>query len=128
MFEFHDLQRNVTFWEGYDENSFIGKWVDDGIWSDKEYWKLENDLLRIKKKHPYPKDIPREIVAGIFRINELLMVSNWTLFEIESSPWLSDEVNIYDRFERFKVMVRCLFLGENIENSSFYYYYKEEKI
>ncbi|MDM1031970.1 Imm41 family immunity protein [Neisseria meningitidis] len=45
MCEFKDIIRNVPYFEGYDENSFIGKWYDDGVWDDEEYWKLENDLI-----------------------------------------------------------------------------------
>ncbi|MGN5421728.1 Imm41 family immunity protein, partial [Neisseria meningitidis] len=33
-----DIIRNVPYFEGYDENSFIGKWYDDGVWDDEEYW------------------------------------------------------------------------------------------
>jgi len=39
MCEFKDIIRNVPYFEGYDENSFIGKWYDDGVWDDEEYWK-----------------------------------------------------------------------------------------
>lgn len=125
MDKFYNLKRNVTFWEGYDENSFIGKWVDDGIWSDSEYWKLELDLIKVKEKYPYPSNIPREITAGIFRIIELLIIPNWEQFEIEASPWLSDEVTIYERYERFKVMIRYLFTGEELDSRIFDYVYEK---
>ena len=45
MCEFKDFRRNIPCFEEYDENSFIGKWYDDGVWDDEEYWKLENDLI-----------------------------------------------------------------------------------
>ncbi|HFC6846710.1 TPA: Imm41 family immunity protein, partial [Neisseria meningitidis] len=65
MCEFKDFRRNIPCFEEYDENSFIGKWYDDGVWDDEEYWKLENDLIEVRKKYPYPMDIPRDIVIGI---------------------------------------------------------------
>ncbi|MEF1793002.1 Imm41 family immunity protein, partial [Neisseria gonorrhoeae] len=65
MCEFKDIIRNVPYFEVYDENSFIGKWYDDGVWDDEEYWKLENDLIEVRRKYPYPMDIPRDIVIGI---------------------------------------------------------------
>lgn len=45
MCELKNFRRNIPCFEGYDENSFIGKWYDDGVWDDEEYWKLENDLI-----------------------------------------------------------------------------------
>ncbi|EMS2963584.1 hypothetical protein KTT08_001981, partial [Neisseria gonorrhoeae] len=48
MCELKNFRRNITYFEGYDENSFIGKWYDDGVWDDEEYWKLENDLIEVR--------------------------------------------------------------------------------
>ncbi|MFQ1023866.1 Imm41 family immunity protein [Avibacterium paragallinarum] len=42
-----NFYRNVTCFEEYDENSFIGRWLDYSEWDDEEYWKLEKDLLKI---------------------------------------------------------------------------------
>ncbi|HFA3116574.1 TPA: immunity 41 family protein, partial [Neisseria gonorrhoeae] len=102
MCEFKDFRRNIPCFEEYDENSFIGKWYDDGVWDDEEYWKLENDLIEVRRKYPYPMDIPRDIVIGIGTIIEFLMVPNWKLFEIKASPWLPDSVGINERYERLK--------------------------
>lgn len=49
MCEFKDFRRNIPCFKEYDENSFIGKWYDDGVWDDEEYWKLENDLIEVRK-------------------------------------------------------------------------------
>ena len=49
MCEFKDFRRNIPCFKEYDENSFIGKWYDDGVWDDEEYWKLENDLIKVRK-------------------------------------------------------------------------------
>ncbi|HEZ3700382.1 TPA: hypothetical protein WIA18_002132, partial [Neisseria meningitidis] len=53
MCEFKDFRRNIPCFEEYDENSFIGKWYDDGVWDDEEYWKLENALIEVRRKYPY---------------------------------------------------------------------------
>ena len=49
MNDLKDFYRNITYCEEYDENSFIGKWLDYGEWADDEYWKLEQSLLKIAK-------------------------------------------------------------------------------
>ncbi len=71
-------------------------------------------------------DIPRDIVVDIFVIIDFLMVPNWELFEIEASPWLSDEVTIYERYERFKTVVRYLFTGEVLKPGIFDYINEQE--
>ncbi|HEZ2310477.1 TPA: immunity 41 family protein [Neisseria meningitidis] len=125
MCEFKDIIRNVPYFEGYDENSFIGKWYDDGVWDDEEYWKLENDLIEVRKKYPYPMDIPRYVVIGISTIIDFLMVPNWKLFEIKASPWLPDSVGINERYERLKTMLRYIFTEKDIVNVRFDYYNKK---
>ncbi|WP_096121670.1 immunity 41 family protein, partial [Neisseria meningitidis] len=109
----------------YDENSFIGKWYDDGVWDDEEYWKLENALIEVRKKYPYPMDIPRDIVIGIGSIIDFLMVQNWKLFEIKASPWLPKSIKINERYERFRVMLRYIFTEKDIVNVRFDYYNKK---
>ncbi|EPH7779962.1 immunity 41 family protein [Neisseria gonorrhoeae] len=125
MCEFKDFRRNIPCFEEYDENSFIGKWYDDGVWDDEEYWKLENDLIEVRRKYPYPMDIPRDIVIGIGTIIEFLMVPNWKLFTIKSSPWLPDSVGIHERYERLKTMLRYIFTEKDIVNVQFDYYNKK---
>ncbi|ADY95013.1 TPA: immunity 41 family protein [Neisseria meningitidis] len=125
MCELKNFRRNITCFEGYDENSFIGKWYDDGVWDDEEYWKLENDLIEVRKKYPYPMDIPRYVVIGIGTIIDFLMVPNWKLFEIKASPWLPDSVGINERYERLKTMLRYIFTEKDIVNVQFDYYNKK---
>lgn len=115
MKKFKDLERNVTFSEEYDENSFIGKWYDYEVWSDEEYWKLEKALIEIRETYPLPEDIPRETVLKIFRIMELMIVPNWLNFSIEPSLWVTDKITIYERYERLKQVVKSVFSGEKIE-------------
>ena len=125
MCELKNFRRNITCFEGYDENSFIGKWYDDGVWDDEEYWKLENDLIEVRKKYPYPMDIPRYVVIGIGTIIDFLMIPNWKLFEIKASPWLPDSVGIHERYERFTTMLRYIFTEKDIVNVRFDYYNKK---
>ncbi|HFC7820451.1 TPA: immunity 41 family protein [Neisseria meningitidis] len=125
MCELKNFRRNITCFEGYDENSFIGKWYDDGVWDDEEYWKLGNDLIEVRKKYPYPMDIPRYVVIGIGTIIDFLMVPNWKLFEIKASPWLPDSVGINERYERLKTMLRYIFTEKDIVNVQFDYYNKK---
>ncbi|EMU3634540.1 immunity 41 family protein, partial [Neisseria gonorrhoeae] len=122
MCEFKDFRRNIPCFEEYDENSFIGKWYDDGVWDDEEYWKLENALIEVRKKYPYPMDIPRDIVIGIGTIIDFLMVQNWKLFEIKASPWLPKSVKINERYERFRVMLRYIFTDLDVEDWKFFYF------
>ena len=127
MCEFKDFRRNIPCFEEYDENSFIGKWYDDGVQDDEEYWKLENDLIEVRKKYPYPMDIPRYVVIGIGTIIDFLMVPNWKLFEIKASPWLPDSVGINERYERLKTMLRYIFTEKDIVNVQFDYYNKKQQ-
>ena len=127
MCEFKDFRRNIPCFEEYDENSFIGKWYDDGVWDDEEYWKLENALIEVRRKYPYPMDIPRDIVIGIGTIIDFLMVPNWKLFTIKSSPWLPKSVKINERYERFRVMLRYIFTEIDIVNVQFDYYNKKQQ-
>ncbi|HEZ6746725.1 TPA: immunity 41 family protein [Neisseria meningitidis] len=120
MCEFKDFRRNIPCFEEYDENSFIGKWYDDGVWDDEEYWKLENDLIEVRRKYPYPMDIPRDIVIGIGTIIDFLMVPNWELFEIKASTWLPKSVKINERYERFRVMLRYIFTDLDVEDWKFF--------
>jgi len=125
MCEFKNFRRNIPCFEEYDENSFIGKWYDNGVWDDEEYWKLENDLIEVRRKYPYPMDIPRYVVIGIGTIIDFLMVPNWKLFEIKASPWLPDSVGINERYERLKTMFRYIFTEKDIVNVQFDYYNKK---
>lgn len=119
MNDLYNFYRNITFSNDYDEHSFIGYWLDYGIWSDEEYWKLDDALNAVKTQYPYPADIPRDICVGIARIAELMMVPNWLDFEIKGE--VSEDSTIYARFERLKYMIRSVFTGETVADADFYY-------
>lgn len=127
---FENFNRNITFLgEGiYDPNSFIGLWLDEGVWSDIEYWKLEKDLLSINFHYPKNTPIPRNILWGVMRITQLMMVSNWNNFSIYKQHelyTLDDEwgvPSIFDRYERFKYILGILFTDEiNLDDQDFGY-------
>lgn len=125
MCKLNNFKRNIPCFEEYDESSFIGKWYDDGVWDDEEYWKLENDLIEVRQKYPYPMDIPRYVVIGICTVIDFLMVPNWKVFEIKASPWLSDSIGINERYERFRTMLRYIFTDIDIDRIKFDYFNKK---
>lgn len=107
-----NLKRNVTYLDEYDEKSFIGFWLDDNAWSDIEYWKLEEDLLKIR----HLDDISFEDLSDVMRIVQLMFVPNWNDFTIMkeheqftlNKDW--EEIpNISDRFERLIYVLGFLF-------------------
>lgn len=113
----------------FDQDSFIGLWVDDCVWSDVEYWKLEKDLLSINSIYPSPTLVPREILIGVMKIVQFLMVPNWNNFQILETAELYtldkniEEIpNIYDRFERLQYVLSVLYTDIiDIDNIDFDY-------
>ncbi|KAB1859944.1 hypothetical protein F4W09_02140 [Acinetobacter tandoii] len=130
---FENFNRNITFLgEGiYDPNSFIGLWLDYCVWSDLEYWKLEKDLLSINFHYPKNTPIPRNVLWGVMRITQLMIVSDWDNFSIlkEHELYTVDEdwgiPTIYDRYERFKYVLGILFTDEtDLDHINFGYSFK----
>ncbi|VEG13551.1 Uncharacterised protein [Moraxella cuniculi] len=115
-----DFYRNVPMSIDYDVNSFIGKWVDDYVWCDSEYIKLEQSILNIQKVYPYPTDIPRDMIVFLYQIIDLMMITGWENFAIDKIN-ADDQTDMYDRFERFKVVISCVLSGENINEIEFGY-------
>jgi len=130
---FENFNRNITFLgeEIYDPNSFIGLWLDDGVWSDLEYWKLEKDLLSINFHYPKNTTIPRNILWGVMRITQLMIVPDWDNFSIfkEHELYTLDEdwgiPTIFDRYERFKYLLGILFTDKtDLDDIDFGYSFK----
>ncbi len=113
MKELNDFYRNVTYFEEYDENSFIGRWLDYSEWNDKEYWKLEKSLLKIADIYNKEGSVSKDILVGVMRIIELLLVPDWMVFKVKDN-------NIYDRFDRFKYVLSKLFSNEQIKLYDFF--------
>lgn len=127
---FENFKRNITFLgDGvYDPNSFIGLWIDEGVWSDIEYWKLEKDLLNINSYYSNNSMIPRDILRGVMRITQLMFVPDWNEFSIykKHELYTLDEdwgkPTIFDRYERFKYVLGILFTDEiNLDAQDFGY-------
>lgn len=114
MIELNDFYRNITYFEEYDENSFIGRWLDYSEWNDKEYWKLEKSLLKIADMYNKEGMVSKDVLMGIMRIIELLLVPDWMVFKVKDN-------DIYDRFDRFKYVLSKLFSNEQIELYDFFY-------
>ncbi|MCK3655914.1 hypothetical protein A4G19_09115 [Pasteurellaceae bacterium Macca] len=123
MNDIFDFYRNVTFFKEYDVNSFIGRWLDYSEWNDVEYSKLERDLLKIAYAYREKNEIHQDILVGVMRIIELLMVPDWRVFIIESN---TNDTDIYDRYERFKYIISVLFTNKDIILDDFFYSYSED--
>ncbi|MGC6326734.1 Imm41 family immunity protein [Pasteurella multocida] len=124
MNELLDFYRNITFFEEYDENSFIGRWLDYSEWNDKEYWKLEKDLLKIAQMYRTTNEVFPDILIGVMRIIELLMIPNWNSFIISNS----ESFDIYDRYERFKYIISILFNNKDVRLDGFSYTEKNDDV
>ncbi|MGR3808235.1 Imm41 family immunity protein [Pasteurella testudinis] len=119
--KFEDFRRNIPFLSSYDEGSFIGRWLDYSEWVDDEYWLLEKDLIRISFCYRKEKKIDEDILNGIMKIAQLMLVPNWSDFSIVD---LNDEnSNIYDRFDRLKFILGEVFSDRisvsEMDNNSF---------
>lgn len=117
MEKYMDFYRNVTYSRLYDENSFIGRWLDYSEWNDDEYWKLEKDFLNIATTYRNTKLVEQDVLIGIMRIIELLIIPSWDSFTI----FTDDKSDIYDRYERFKYIISKIFSDEYMDLSIFSY-------
>lgn len=118
-----NFYRNVTLFKEYDVNSFIGRWLDYSEWNDIEYYKLENDLLKIANEYRIKNEIHQDILIGVMRIIELLIIPDWSVFIIVPND---TDTDIYDRYERFKYIISVLFTNKDIQLDSFFYSYPED--
>ncbi|WP_324682396.1 immunity 41 family protein [Bibersteinia trehalosi] len=117
MEKYMDFYRNVTYSRLYDENSFIGRWLDYSEWNDDEYWKLEKDFLNIAITYRKTKLVEQDVLIGIMRIIELLIIPSWDSFTI----FTDGKSDIYDRYERFKYIISKMFADEHMDLSIFSY-------
>lgn len=58
---------NVKKSDKFSPKSFVGKFILQGVWSDKDYWKLDSVLIEIYKFYKNKK-LPKDIFAGIISI------------------------------------------------------------
>ena len=123
-----NFYRNTAFDDRYDANSFIGMILDNNLWSDDEYWKLEADLKKILQ-HYKNKELDPEIMQGIIS-NDIFLSGSWRDVDIDakSECFKLDEYqedtkpNIFDRFRRIKSLLLAVASGdENFYKIKFFY-------
>lgn len=107
-----DFYRNITYFSTYDENSFIGRFLDYFEWDDKEYWKLEKDLIKISIYYKQHGWVPQDVLIGLTRIMQIICIPNWDVVSIYNNSNYS--ADIYDRYERIKYVLSMLFQHEDI--------------
>lgn len=112
-----NFYRNLTYNKNYDENSFIARLIDYLEWSDKEYWKLEKDLINILKKYN-KNNLPLEIMQGIIWILNRNLYNSIGICNTDKNSLsfrkkddyivLINEPSIEDRFRRLKKLLLCI--------------------
>lgn len=119
------LYRNSISSSKFDIGSFVGKFIYQKTWSDRDYWELDKTLMQILSYYNN-KTLPKEIFIAILAIfNDVIGVEDKS--EIYVSNILcaknSDGVvpSIYDRFERLKVLCNSIVFKEKLDNSGFWY-------
>ena len=119
------LYRNSISSSKFDIGSFVGKFIYQKTWSDRDYWELDKTLMQILSYYNN-KTLPKEIFIAILAIfNDVIGVEDKS--EIYVSNILcaknSDGVvpSIYDRFERLKVLSNSIVCKEEFSNSGFWY-------
>ena len=123
------LYRNSISSSKFDIGSFVGKFIYQKTWSDRDYWELDKTLMQILSYYNN-KTLPKEIFIAILAIfNDVIGVEDKS--EIYVSNMLcaknSDGVvpSIYDRFERLKVLCNSIVFKEKLDNSGFWYVPKD---
>ncbi len=118
--------RNVTYYgDSFDEKSFIGYCLDEYVWSDVEYWKLEADLLKIRD---ILDDLDYDFLSDLMRIIEILMLtySPLTIYKEHEQYTISKKINrkpnIHDRYERLTSVLDVLFRPDVEFNSDQFVY------
>ena len=69
------ILRNFAWCEDYSDRSFIGRFHEECIWDDAEYFRLEDALYALCEKTGGDPTLEREIAWPIFRIYSYLMFS-----------------------------------------------------
>ena len=66
--EINQIYRNFAWCEEYSEKSFIGILHEENLWSDEEYFKLENELYKQCEKYSQSDVLPRNIAWPTMRV------------------------------------------------------------
>ena len=127
----YHLTRNTAYGELFDDNSFIGLLLESDTWSDKEYWLLENDLVKILHTGVNEQNI-NAILTIVNDITHFPNIGHTNLslkdkdcrkrFNIAEAK----EPTIYDRYHRLRTLLRTI-LGDDIDFLNIDFEYQPNK-
>jgi hypothetical protein len=101
--------RNFSKCEGYSEDSFLGKFHENNIWDDDEYFKLEEAIFEVSKEYQGMKNIPRDIAWPLMQIYSYLMISLGCHFD-ENDGFEIKNIT-HDQFHARRERVKLVFEG-----------------
>lgn len=117
------INRNFPWCDENDDESFTGTLHEKHLWSDEEYFKLDNELYELAEKYSKADHLPRELVWRIMRIFSIVLLKlNYHSdpddgYEIENL----DYDQFFQRRERFQLVFEGFFKGEMLETKYFEY-------
>ncbi|MCZ6104416.1 Imm41 family immunity protein [Campylobacter ureolyticus] len=120
---------NVKKSDKFSPKSFVGKFILQGVWSDKDYWKLDRVLIEIYKFYKNKK-LPKDIFAGIISIvADICGICEKSEIYITNKCYGKNIDNVipdlYNRYERLNVLCKCIIYKDKFEDICFWYNKKE---
>ena len=103
------LARNVPWSGRQDENSFLGRLAEEGVWDDAEHGRLEDTIVALIR--PGETGEPASEVFEVYARFCLLVRAHYDPHDIFRIADV-DEIDLRDRIDRFEYVVRCFFHGE----------------
>lgn len=116
--------QNVPHSQSFKEDSFVGLWINQQIWSDSKYMEFEQAIFKIWDKYPYPKDFDRNLVADLTTImSHILIPSTWDRYKcsIDAMPNVAKDSHLGDRLERLRMLIKSMLQDEYFYQFDFYY-------
>lgn len=120
---------NVKKSDKFSPKSFVGKFILQGVWSDKDYWKLDSVLIEIYKFYKNKK-LPKDIFVGIISIvADICGICEKSEIYITNKCYGKNSDNVipdlYNRYERLNVLCKCIIYKDKFEDICFWYNKKE---
>lgn len=120
---------NVKKSDKFSPKSFVGKFILQDVWSDKDYWKLDSVLIEIYKFYKNKK-LPKDIFAGIISIvADICGICEKSEIYITNKCYGKNSDNVipdlYNRYERLNVLCKCIIYKDKFEDICFWYNKKE---
>ena len=120
---------NLKKSDKFSPKSFVGKFILQGVWSDKDYWKLDRVLIEIYKFYKNKK-LPKDIFAGIISIvADICGICEKSEIYITNKCYGKNIDNVipdlYNRYERLNVLCKCIIYKDKFEDICFWYNKKE---